>query len=186
MIRNRICIIFFLLLSMACSDLTDEQQALIDRINREVHHTDVRRRISIVEDDYKEGENLFKIRGYFAEDKLIKIVAITRSVHGERDDYFYFDNNDNVYFTGHLVNDRDHHTAKEFKYYYENDDLKVALHWEDQYDPTKPFPHEHFEPFELNWDSLLTEENNRIAFFKEKIYSEGFTLQRENPNLVEE
>ena len=175
-----------LVIVTACSSLTQEEQDLIERINRDVHHTDVRRRISIVEDDYKEGEDLYKIRGYFADEKLIKIVGITRSVHGERDDYFYFNDEGGVYFTGHLMNDKDHHMAKEFKYYYENDDLKVALHWEDEYDPTKPFPHEHFEPFQLDWDSLLREENERIDFFKEKIYSEGFLLQRENPNLVGE
>ena len=155
-------------------------------LNRAVHHNDVRRRISIVEDDFKEGEVIYKIRGYFANNILIKIVAITRSTHSERDDYFYFDKDEKVFFTGHLVNDTDRHIAKEFKYYYENDEIRLALHWEDEYDPAKPFPHESFELFQLNLDSLMKEENERISFFKEKINSEGFLLKAENPNLVNE
>ena len=47
----------------------------------------------------------------------------------------------------------------------------------------KRFPHEHFEEFEPDIDSLMNEETTRLNFFLSKLDQEGFEIKRENDNL---
>ncbi|MEQ9425931.1 MAG: hypothetical protein RJQ09_16015 [Cyclobacteriaceae bacterium] len=182
--------ITFLLLSglvfTACSDLSSDQQKLVETLDRQVHHHDLMRRISIIEDDFVEDGVSYKLRAYLSDDELIKIVGVTTSPHFERDDYFYFNHDGDLIFTGHLINDRDHHIAREFKYYYKDGEVALPLHWEGEYDPKKPFPKEVFTPFQLNMDSLNNEEKSRLAFFMDKIQTEGFLIKAQNDNIVSE
>jgi len=104
---------------------------------------------------------MHKIRGYLVGDEFVKIVGILKTAHFERDDYFYFENHQPL-FSGHMMNFMDDQLAEEFKYYYEGGKVMEALFWEDHYSPGKRFPHEHFEEFEPNQDSLLATEQSRL------------------------
>ena len=114
---------------------------------------------------------------------MLKLVGVTWTKHNVRDDYFYFDHAGAPMFTGHMINDKDVHDAAEYKYYYHNGEIAASLYWEDHYEPGKQFPHEQFEYFSPDLDSLVNMENERLAFFKEKLETEGISLQEENENL---
>lgn len=177
------CLALIICLGYGCEEKLDsETQKKVDHINEKSHLLDIRRRISIMEDDFIHGDTTYKIRGYFLDGALKKIVSITFNTSFERDDYFYFNEHNKLMFSGHLTNYKGRHDAEEFKFYYDDSELIGAFKWQDHYDPHKPFPHEHFSVFHPNKDSLEQVENERLNFFKDKIYSEGFLLKREKPN----
>ncbi|MFT7031015.1 MAG: hypothetical protein ACJA2C_002416 [Marinoscillum sp.] len=100
-----------------------------------------------------------------------------------RDDYFYFENNAPI-FSGHLVVSKDDQIASEYKYYYGEDGyVSEALFWEDSYTVGKRFPHEHFEEFNPDIDSLHDWEEKRLKFFLEYLNLEGFEIMHLNENL---
>ncbi|MGB3464313.1 MAG: hypothetical protein WBA74_03550 [Cyclobacteriaceae bacterium] len=162
---------------------TSEMDEYVESINLKAKEIDNNRRVEIKEDDYHEGDTVYKIRGYYMDDVLLKLVGITRTSHMERDDYFYFDHQGNPLFTGHLVNKKDQHDAAEYKYYYKDESIIASMYWEDHYQPGKQFPHEQFEYFNPSIDSLLRIEEKRLSFFKMKLNEEGFEVQEENENL---
>lgn len=167
----------------ACSpEIKKENQKLVQSIDYKVKGIDHHHRIQIVEDDFIVGDSTYKVRGYMMEGRIQKLVGILRTPHFERDDYFYFENERPI-FSGHMINFMDERLAEEFKYYYRGDKIVESLFWEDHYDPNKRFPHEHFAEFEPNMDSLMQEEQTRLAFFMEKLRTEGFEIKRENDNL---
>ncbi|MEP5613164.1 MAG: hypothetical protein ABJP45_12995 [Cyclobacteriaceae bacterium] len=168
---------------IACTpEIKKENQKLVESIDYKVKSIDHHHRITIVEDDFVQGDSTFKVRAYMSEGRIQKLVGITRTAHFERDDYFYFENEKPI-FSGHMINFVDESLAEEFKYYYRGNNIVESLFWEDHYDPTKRFPHEHFEEFEPNMDSLMAEENSRLAFFRSKLDEEGFAVKEENDNL---
>ena len=164
----------------ACETDTDK---LVKSINHKADEIDANHRVTIVEDDFHKGDTIYKIRGYYMDDQLLKLVSVTRTSHFERDDYFYFDHAGEPMFTGHMLNLKDEHDAAEYKYYYHNGELFASMFWEDHYTPGKQFPHESFSYFQPDLDSLLAIEDERLTFFKEKLMSEGFSVQKENENL---
>lgn len=168
------------LLLNSCASEMDEY---VESVNLKAKEIDTNRRVEIKEDDFHEGDTIYKIRGYYMDNVLLKLVGITRTSHMERDDYFYFDHHGNPLFTGHLVNKKDEHDAAEYKYYYKGDDIVASMFWEDHYQPGKQFPHEHFEYFDPSIDSLVKVEQERLTFFKMKLKEEGFEVQGENENL---
>ncbi len=175
-------VVLFLIFSSCEEKLKNKAQHVVDKINEEVHNLDVRRRISIKEDDYIHGDTTFKIRAYSVDGILKKIVSVTYTAHFERDDYFYFDIHNHLMFSGHLMNEKDDHLASEFKYYYQDDEIVAAYEWEDHYKPHKPFPHEHFRLFHPNLDSLKDEDQKRLHFFIDKLDKEGYFIKFEKPN----
>jgi len=138
-----------------------KKQLMMDAINMKVKDIDRNHRIQIIESDSIVGDSLYKVRGYLVADQIVKIVGILKTAHFERDDYFYFEDHEPL-FSGHLINFRDDNLAEEFKYYYEGQHVTEALFWEDHYEPGKRFPHEEFQEFVPNQDSLLLTEQARI------------------------
>lgn len=167
----------------ACSEVSREKRPLVNKINSKVHDIDANHRVSIKEDDFHVGDSIYKIRGYFMDDILLKLVGVLHTSHLDRDDYFYFENHAPI-FSGHLVVKRDDNLASEYKYYYGSDGyVDEALYWEDHYTPGKRFPIEHFEEFEPDRDSLREEEESRLLFFLSKLDMEGFEIRHLNENL---
>lgn len=180
---KNVLIVTSLLLLMACgSEVKKENRPLVEAIDHKVKSIDHNHRIQIIEDDFVDADSIYKVRGYFNEGRLIKLVGIIKTPHFERDDYFYFENQKPI-FSGHMMNFMDDRLAEEFKYYYEGDIIKECLFWEDHYKPGKRFPHETFKEFEPNMDSLMNEEKNRMAFFLSKLDKEGFEIKEINENL---
>jgi len=164
------------------SEVRNEMKPLVERTNKEVRHIDANHRVEIIEDDFHEGDSLYKIRAYQQEGFLLKLVGVINTPHFEREDYFYFVNNAPI-FSGHLVNEKDDLLAAEYKYYYEGDEIVEALYWEDHYQPGKQFPHEKFQEFTPSIDSLMKTEKDRIDFLLTKIRMEGFEIKHLNENL---
>lgn len=180
----RVLILVSLVLTIACSpEVKEENRKLVEAINHKVKDIDHNHRVTIIEDDFVVGDTTYKVRGYVMEGILQKLVGVTRASHFERDDYFYFENKKPI-FSGHMINFMEEQLAEEFKYYYRNRDIVECLFWEDHYKPGKRFPHEHFEEFEPDMDSLMVEENRRLDFFLSKLDQEGFELKEENDNLI--
>ena len=175
--------LIILLSVFALYSCSSEMDNYVESINAKAKEIDTNRRVEIKEDDFHHGDTIYKIRGYYMDDVLLKMVGITRTSHMERDDYFYFDHKGEPLFTGHLVNKKDQHDAAEYKYYYKENKIVASMFWEDHYTPGKQFPHEHFEYFNPDIDSLVEVEDQRLAFFKKKLASEGFAVQKENENL---
>jgi len=174
---------FITLFLLSCTDeISREKRPLVDNINKIVSHIDANRRVRIVEDDYKQGDSLIKIRSYSMDNEMLKLVAVTNTTHFERDDYFYF-HDGHVIFSGHMVNDRDELLAEEYKYYYAGDEINESLFWKDHYEKGKHFPHEKFREFSPNMDSLLKTERDRIQFLVNKLETEGFEIKHLNENL---
>lgn len=170
-------------LAACSSEISKEKQPLVDHVNKKVDDIDANHRVQIIEDDFHEGDSIYKIRGYFMDNFLLKLVGVLHTPHVERDDYFYFENNKPI-FSGHVLVMRDDQIAAEYKYYYGNDGyVNEALYWEDHYEKGKQFPHEHFEEFEPNMDSLMTAERERLKFFLAKLNVEGFEIHHINENL---
>jgi hypothetical protein len=171
------------LLTFSCQqEVSKEYRTLVKGVDYKVRNIDHNHRVTILEDDFIMGDSTFKVRGYYMEGILEKLVGITRTPHFERDDYFYFDNGKTI-FSGHMMNFRDEKLAEEFKYYYDGGQVVECLFWEDHYVPGKRFPHETFEEFYPNMDSLMKEEKYRLGFFMEMINTKGFTIKEENDNL---
>lgn len=164
------------------SEVKKENRKLVEAIDHKVKSIDHNHRVQIVEDDFVIADSLFKVRGYFNEGRLMKLVGIIKTPHFERDDYFYFEN-EKPLFSGHMMNFRDDRLAEEFKYYYKDSQIVECLFWEDHYKPGKRFPHETFTEFEPNMDSLMNEEKQRMEFFLAKLDMEGFTIKESNENL---
>ena len=170
----------FCCLLWACETEMDQY---VTAINAKAKEIDTNRRVEIREDDHHEGDTIYKIRGYYMDGVLLKLIGVTRTPHMERDDYFYFDHKGKPLFTGHLINHRDEHDAAEYKYYYKDNKITACMFWEDHYTPGRQFPHEHFEYFSPNIDSLENEENTRLAFFTKKLEEHSIELLHENENL---
>lgn len=172
-----------LCLLFACgSEVKKENRELVKSIDHKVKSIDHNHRIRIVEDDFISADSSYKVRGYFMESQLIKLVGIIKTPHFERDDYFYFDSGHPI-FSGHMMNFMDDRLAEEFKYYYKGGKIVESLFWMDHYQPGKRFPHETFREFEPNMDSLMNEERSRMDFFLSKLEEEGFEIKHINENL---
>lgn len=163
-------------------EVSKEFRPLVKAVDYDVRNIDHNHRVSIYEDDFVVGDSAFKVRAYYMEGILQKLVGITRTPHFERDDYFYFRGNKPI-FSGHMMNFMDERLAEEFKYYYRDGKIVECLFWEDHYEPGKRFPHENFEEFDPNIDSLMREDKKRLNFFKKVIEKEGFEIKHENDNL---
>jgi len=183
MIRIKANLILMCAATILLYSCASEMDKYVESVNSKAKEIDTNRRVEIVEDDYHHGDTIYKIRGYYSDNVLLKLVGITRTSHMERDDYFYFDHFGKPLFTGHLINKRDEHDAAEYKYYYKENNIVASMFWEDHYMPGKQFPHEHFEYFKPNIDSLFEMEASRLAFFKNKLEKEGFELHHGNDNL---
>jgi len=167
----------------ACgSEVKKENRPLVKATDIKVKQIDQNHRISIIEDDFVQSDSVYKVRGYFNEGRLMKLVGIIKTSHFERDDYFYFEN-DKPIFSGHMMNFMDDRLAEEFKYYYKDGAIVESLFWMDHYEPGKRFPHETHKEFEPNMDSLMNEERTRMAFFLSKLEEEGFELKHLNEHL---
>lgn len=164
------------------SEVSKEFKPLVKSTDYKVKNIDRNHRISIVEDDFVNADSVYKVRGYFNDGRLLKLVGIIKTPHFERDDYFYFENEKPI-FSGHMVNFVDDHLAEEFKYYYDGGVVVESLFWEDSYEPGKRFPHESFEEFKPDIDSLMDEERKRMAFFLSHLEQAGFELKHINEHL---
>lgn len=162
---------------------TKEMEAHIDSIHKKIEHIDSNRRIRIVEDDFHTGDSIFKIRGYFHDELLQKVVSVLHTNSFERNDYFYFENH-NPIFSGHVMISKVNRTAEEYKYYYGHDGfVRHALFWEDHYSPGKQFPHEHFVTFDHDKDSIRSSEEDRLQYLMGLLDLEGVEIKHLNENL---
>ena len=117
------------------------------------------------------------------DENLLKLVGVLYTSSVERDDYFYFENGQPI-FTGHILVNKDEQLAAEYKYYFgQEGEIAEALYWQDHYQRGKQFPHEKFLEFEPNTDSLMKAERKRLNFFLSKLDIEGFRVRDENENL---
>ena len=181
--KKLIFTVTILVLISACSEIKEENRPLVNEINEKVRHIDGNHRVQIIEDDFHQGDSLYKVRGYFMEDQMIKLVGVLHTPHYDRDDYFYFEDHHPI-FSGHLMVYKDDRLAREVKYYYTKDgQIAEALYWQDHYQPGKRFPHEHFEEFDPARDSLIRTEQDRLAFFLNKLNMEGFEIKHLNENI---
>lgn len=174
-------IVTILTFSSCNSEISKEKRSIVELINKKVADIDHNHRVMIVDEDHRSGDSLFKVRGYFIDDKILKIVGILRTPHFERDDYFYFEDHEPI-FSGHMMNFMDDRLAEEFKYYYEGSQITEALYWEDHYKPGERFPHEHFQEFEPNQDSLLNTERKRLQLFLTLLDKNGVEIKHLNEN----
>lgn len=182
---KKLSLILIIFLLQSCgSEVSKEYRELVNAIDHKVKDIDHNHRIQIIEDDFVRADSLYKVRGYFSEGRLLKLVGIIKTSHFERDDYFYFENNKPI-FSGHMINFMDDRLAEEFKYYYnpKTGIIEECLFWIDHYEPGKRFPHETFEEFEPNLDSLMGEEKSRMKFYLSHLDEEGFEIKHINENL---
>lgn len=177
-----ILLILVTILYQSKSEVSKEFRPLVKAVDYKVKQIDQNHRVSIVEDDFVQADSSYKVRGYFNDGRLMKLVGIIKTPHFERDDYFYFENEKPI-FSGHMMNFMDDRLAEEFKYYYDEGKIVESLYWKDNYNPGKRFPHETFEEFDPNMDSLMAEERGRMAFFLSKLQAEGFELKHLNEHL---
>lgn len=177
--------LFATILFSCGSEISKEKRPLVDKINFQVRNIDRNHRVEIIEDDFHEGDSIYKIRAYYFDNYLVKLIGVMRTPHFEREDFFYFDDHAPI-FSGHLINERDDHLAAEYKYYYQGEIIDEALMWEDHYVPGEKFPHEKFTEFVPNMDSLMASEKSRIRFLLGKIEMEGFEIKHLNENLEAE
>ncbi len=183
MIKPTYLTIFALIVMSCSSEVSREKRPLVDAVDNKVRDIDANHRVSIREDDFHQGDSIYKIRGYFMDETLLKLVGVLHTSHIDRDDYFYFDEHVPI-FSGHVVVSKDDNIASEYKYYYGADGfVDEALYWEDHYTPGKRFPVEHFNEFEPDRDSLRQAEEERLLFFLTKLEMEGFEIRHLNENL---
>lgn len=176
-------ILLSLVIYSCSSEVSKEKRPLVEAINVKVRDIDANHRVSILEDDFHAGDSIYKIRGYFMDDQLLKLVGVLHTPHVDRDDYFYFERHAPI-FSGHVVVSKDDNIASEYKYYYGDDGyVDEALFWEDHYTPGKRFPMEHFSEFNPDKDSLRESEEERLTFFLSKLDLEGFEIRHLNENL---
>ncbi len=182
--KNLVYLMLALFIAACGSEIKKENRPLVKAIDHKVKNIDHNHRVQIIEDDFVSADSIYKVRGYFNEGRLMKLVGIIKTPHFERDDYFYFENNKPI-FSGHMMNFMDDRLAEEFKYYYtpKGDSIAECLFWMDHYKPGKRFPHETFEEFAPNMDSLMSEESSRMQFYLSHLDEEGFEIKRINENL---
>lgn len=176
------CIGALVILASCQNEVRREMRPMVSTINEKVEHIDANHRVQILEDDIVTGDSLIKIRGYSMDGKMLKLVSVLNTPHIERDDYFYFEDG-HVIFSGHLMNNKDDLLAAEYKYYYQGEEIVESLFWEDHYKRGKRFPHERFQEFEPNMDSLLNNERDRILYLMGKLEMEGFVIKHLNEHL---
>ena len=177
-----VLLILATLLYQGKSEVSKEFRPMVKAIDYKVRHIDQNHRVSIIEDDFVQSDSSYKVRGYFNEGRLMKLVGIIKTSHYERDDYFYFENEIPI-FSGHMMNFTDDRLAEEFKYYYKDGTIAECLFWKDHYEPGKRFPPETFKEFDPNMDSLMKEERDRMSFYLSKLEKEGFEIKHINENL---
>jgi hypothetical protein len=177
-----ILIVAILTVSGCKSEISKEKREIVELINQKVAQIDHNHRVSIIDEDHRVGDSLYKVRGYFVGDKMLKIIGILRTPHFERDDYFYFEDHEPI-FSGHMINFMDERLAEEFKYYYDGSEITEALFWEDHYQEGARFPHEHFKEFKPNQDSLLQSERQRLLLFLTLLDKRGVEIKHLNENL---
>jgi hypothetical protein len=174
--------LIIIVLFVDCSEISKEKAPMVEAVNVKVDNIDANHRVQIIEDDFHQGDSIFKVRGYFMDGVLLKLVGVLYTSHIERDDYFYFENHEPI-FSGHLEVSKDDMQASEYKYYYGKDGLvEEALFWRDAYVRGAQFPHEHFTEFNPNKDSLRAADEKRLKFFFEKLDMEGFEIKHLNEN----
>ncbi|MFT6866716.1 MAG: hypothetical protein ACJA08_001551 [Cyclobacteriaceae bacterium] len=179
----QIILLATIFMGLACSEISKEKAPLVAEVNRKVDDIDSNHRVQIIEDDFHEGDSIFKTRGYFMDGILLKLVGVLHAPLNERIDYFYFEDHAPL-FSGHVVISKENLLASEFKYYYGADGyVDEALLWEDFYEKGKQFPHEHFTEFNPDKDSLRVTEEERLQFFLAKLDMEGFEILHLNENI---
>lgn len=172
-----------LLFTSCYQEVSRKKRPLVDHVQEIVKDIDANHRVKIVEDDFHEGDSIYKVRGYFMDQQLLKLVGVLHTSHIERDDYFYFQQGAPI-FSGHLMVQRDDKMASEYKYYFDDDGtIAESLYWQDHYESGKRFPHERFQEYQPNMDSLHAAEFNRLRYFLSKLDVEGFEVQGENENV---
>ncbi|WP_258102555.1 hypothetical protein [Marinoscillum sp. MHG1-6] len=181
--KNLISPFWIAVLIFSCSEVSKEKRPLVKEVSHKVAEIDANHRVQIIEDDFHEGDSVYKVRGYFMEGILLKLVGVLYTSDIERDDYFYFENGAPI-FSGHVVVSKESKKAAEYKYYYGNDGyVEEALFWEDFYTQGRRFPHEHFNEFEPDRDSLKRAEEERLQYFLGKLEMEGYEVRHLNENL---
>lgn len=92
--KKFICLTILIPLLATCtSEGSKEKKPLMENINKKVDDVDANRGVDIYEDDFHSCDSIYKIRGYFVNGKILKLY----SSGGERDDYFYFENNEPIF-----------------------------------------------------------------------------------------
>lgn len=182
--RTTAILLSFFILSSCGNEIKKENRTLVNGIDHKVKNIDHNHRVQIIEDDFVSADSIYKVRGYFNEGQLMKLVGIITTPHFVRDDYFYFENDKPIY-SGHMINFIDDKLAEEFKYYYNQrgDSIVESLFWKDHYQPGKRFPHETFKEFDPRFDSLMNEEQTRMSFYLSHLEKEGFEVKHINENL---
>ena len=180
--RSFLLLLIVIVLTFSCHSEMSRQGNLVEEINQKVSKIDHNHRVQIIETDHPIDGSTWKVRQYISNKQRVKVVAVVMNAHFERDDYFYFEGGKKI-FSGHMINFRDERLAEEFKYYFENGKLVRSYMWKDNYTPGERFPHEEFELFEPNMDSLIQEEDNRLAFLMELLEKDGREIKAENENL---
>lgn len=166
-----------------CEQVSKEKRPLVNAVTQKVRDIDANHRVRIIEEDFQYGDSIYKIRGYFMDEYLLKLVGVLRTPVIERDDYFYFENQEPI-FSGHLVVSKADNFASEYKFYYgDSGYVEEALFWEDRYEPDRHFPHERFREFRPDADSLRDAEEKRLMFFMSKLKMEEFEFRHLNENL---
>lgn len=174
--------LFSICLFFGCSEVSKDKRPLVAEVQEKVRHIDANHRVKIIEDDFHLGDSIYRIRGYYMEGALLKLVGVLYTSHIERDDYFYFEGEEPI-FSGHVVVSRDDQIASEFKYYYgKSGFVEEALFWKDKYIKGEQFPHERFAEFSPDRDSLKISEDVRLNYFMEKLKQEGTEIQHLNEN----
>ena len=182
--KNLVTILSIVALSACGNEIQKKNRTLVASIDHKVKSIDHNHRVQIIEDDFVRADSAYKVRGYFNEGQLMKLIGIIKTPHFIRDDYFYFENDKPIY-SGHMINFVDDRLAEEFKYYYnhQGDSIVESLFWKDHYKPGKRFPHETFKEFSPKFDSLMNEEKTRMNFYLSHITQEGFEVKHSNENL---
>ena len=72
-IRLTIC-----LLQSCGSEVSKEYRQLVNAVDHKVKNIDHNHRIQIIEDDFVRADSLYKVRGYFSEGRLLKLVGIIK------------------------------------------------------------------------------------------------------------
>ena len=181
--RDSISLLIVVVLTFtSCHSEMSQQGKLVEEVNQKVSKIDHNHRVQIIETDHPIDGSTWKVRQYISNNERVKVVAVVMNAHYERDDYFYFDGGEKI-FSGHMINFRDERLAEEFKYYFKDGKLVRSYMWKDHYTPGKRFPHEQFELFEPNMDSLINEEEERLAFLLELLKKDGREIKSENENL---
>ena len=109
---KKLAITFIVIFLSSCgNEIKKEYRGLVAGIDHKVKSIDHNHRIQIIEDDFVRSDSIYKVRGYFNEGRLLKLIGIIKTPHFERDDYFYFENSKPIY-SGHIINFVDERLAE--------------------------------------------------------------------------